>query len=446
MAPVRILLCGFSLTGNKGGPAVVDGACRAIREFLPDAEISLLSTAARLDGAVAGRYGISVVDAKLSRSVFAVPVRAVLWRVFRFFGLDARRLTNDPVLRACREADAFIDVTGISFSDDLNWKSSVKHTLNLLPPILLGRPAIGKFPHASGPHRRTLTRFLARRCLKRCRWVLARGEASEEHLRKLGGCRRLATRADPAFLMPPCDAARVDEILAAESIPADRGPLVGVSPSFVMHRKAAAGGDLGQANRYEDVLAELVGHVQEAAGATIVFVPHSCVRGAALAEAGGAPGGQRPSVERRLMGLSRLDEDDAWVARVIRDRLERPEATCLIEGDYAPDELKGVIGRCEAYVASRYHSMVAALSSGVPTMAVGWSHKYAEVLGMFRQQERACLLSDMSAPRLKALFDALWDERHDVARQLREHLGAVKASALSAGELVASLVQRRDGQ
>lgn len=59
-----------------------------------------------------------------------------------------------------------------------------------------------------------------------------------------------------------------------------------------------------------------------------------------------------------------------------------------------PRVLKWVLGRAAVVVASRFHSLVSALSQGVPCLRAGWSHKCIE---LFRQFDcRDFMVQDLS--------------------------------------------------
>lgn len=58
----------------------------------------------------------------------------------------------------------------------------------------------------------------------------------------------------------------------------------------------------------------------------------------------------------------------------------------IVEGSNAevywtsdPLEIKGFLGAAEIVVGSRFHALVGSLSSGRPTVGLGWSHKYGEL-------------------------------------------------------------------
>lgn len=52
----------------------------------------------------------------------------------------------------------------------------------------------------------------------------------------------------------------------------------------------------------------------------------------------------------------------------------------VLKKEYNAMELKTIIGQCDLLIGSRYHSIVAALSQGIPVLAIGWHHKYHEIM------------------------------------------------------------------
>ncbi len=80
---------------------------------------------------------------------------------------------------------------------------------------------------------------------------------------------------------------------------------------------------------------------------------------------------------RRTMLLLHEGVRDMRLARQVNDRL--PVPLSIVD---EPDPLvtKGMIGAADLVISSRFHGLVSALSAGVPALACGWSHKYAELL------------------------------------------------------------------
>lgn len=89
--------------------------------------------------------------------------------------------------------------------------------------------------------------------------------------------------------------------------------------------------------------------------------------------------------------------------------------------------LKGVLGACRLVVSSRFHAIVSALSQGVPTIAVGWSHKYDELLADFGVSELAVPLN------VDAVGEAIdfVEANRDVVRQLLKHQVAARRKDVS---------------
>ena len=80
-----------------------------------------------------------------------------------------------------------------------------------------------------------------------------------------------------------------------------------------------------------------------------------------------------------LMPLIVLHEvSDKRLGTSVADILSAPTFT-----DDSPRVLKGAIGTASLLIASRFHAVVGGLSQAVPTIAIGWSHKYGALMDDF---------------------------------------------------------------
>jgi coenzyme F420 hydrogenase subunit beta len=72
-------------------------------------------------------------------------------------------------------------------------------------------------------------------------------------------------------------------------------------------------------------------------------------------------------------------------------------------------------------VAARYHTVVAALSSGVPVISLSWHDKYRALMRLFGQEAYVADLEALEIARLKQRVDALWAERDAARAEILSH-------------------------
>ena len=51
----------------------------------------------------------------------------------------------------------------------------------------------------------------------------------------------------------------------------------------------------------------------------------------------------------------------------------------MVMNEYDQSEIKGIIGSCDFFIGSRMHACIAALSQGIPTVGIAYSHKFIGV-------------------------------------------------------------------
>ena len=347
---MRVAMVGAALSANKGAAAMLETVIARQPEVSGPCTFDILTTYPAADaplvpaGAEARVVGLQPL--RLAHVEFPVALLALVARTVRL-PLGWVRT------RACRsilDSDVVVDVAGISFADGRGIPITVYNALMTGLPLLLGVPTV-KAAQALGPFRNPVNRLLARLVLPRLAAVCARGARTREHLDSLGlrnvtDVADLAFSLDEAASLPPAVQASVDSL---------GGPYVVVMPSSVVRRLYESKG-----NDYVSAVETLVRDLRSSTGLAVVIAPHSYRVG---------------QPEGRM--------NDGPVCREVGKRLSDDPGVVTVDADMTAGELRRLVSGSRTMVTSRFHAMISGLSTCTPTVVVGWSHKYREVLDDF---------------------------------------------------------------
>lgn len=399
---MKVAIIGSAFSGNRGAAAMLESSIAHLTERNPEVRAVHLSMYPRSDADLNTHPNVRVMDASPLRLGIAINAGALAWRVLPFArGLIGRLV---PEVSALAGADVMLDEGGITFVDGRE-KFLIYNIASILPALNTGTPVV-KTAQALGPFEGRLNRTLARIYLPKMAAIVSRGAITHEHLGQLG-LSNVVAGADIAFTL---DVTEQDREVAEAACPAaffEGADVVGYSPSQVLREAAEKRGE----DYVQDVVDQINGIT--ATGKKVVLFAHS----------------SRPD-------LTKLHNNDVPVCQEILARVAQPELVHLPLGEFSPGALRAMIGRCDLFVASRFHAMVSSLAMGVPTLVLGWSHKYREVLDMFGMSQWAMAASDVSTETVLTRLAELDAQRAEVATALGEALPRVRGVAMEQYDVI----------
>ncbi|NQU75842.1 MAG: polysaccharide pyruvyl transferase family protein [Planctomycetes bacterium] len=349
-------IVGGSIYGNKGAEAMTTTVIGLLQRHLPEAEFLLFSPYYKADKPLQGRYRrTTVVDGTPASLVMKTFAPIVLERLVRWGGLKPSCLFEPS--RLVSQCDLVLDLAGISFCDgrDIYLPFNV---LTILPALLLG-VRVAKLSQAMGPFAHRVNRLCARWLLPQCSYLAARGAHTAENLRTIGI--EAPECPDVAFALNDlADMERLEPELSALLEFGDDRPMVGISPSSVVFKNCRRLGI-----DYLGIITDFVRHVISR-GYRVMLMPHSI-----------------------RTDTDKLKNNDLPVVRKIGHSVGESRYLMMVLADLDSIALRKLIGQCQLFLASRFHSMVSALAMGVPVTVCGWGHKYYEVLDMLGQCDYA---------------------------------------------------------
>ena len=315
---------------NKGGELMLRTAIAEIQKRIPEAQFAIDPT-----------VGPYAKRAELGLRQIMPPRWWMGSRRFRV-GLMAQRamsplLTSSPLHQftnmyggtALSEIDALVDVSGFAFTDQ--WGTSpIRDFARMAHFYKRSEKPVVMLPQGFGPFDRPESRKAMSDVLDSVDQVYARDDISLRHVRSIATRPQCIKKAPDITLFYP----KATEFVRS----AEDASYSCIIPNV---RMLDQGKDVW-GDRYEHLLSS-VGNLLQHSGEQVYFLIHD------------------------ISGKDKLIAE-----RVGRSMKSPPE---IVQKDN-PIELKKFIGKSRLVVTSRYHGAVASFAQAVPSLCMGWSHKY----------------------------------------------------------------------
>ena len=408
--PVRIAIIGAALSANKGAAAMVESVMACLPNEMGECHFDILTTYPEADssrlpvGADADVVGLSPL--RLALVEFPVAWLAFLMRKLRLPLFWVRS-------RGCRsmlDSVVVVDVAGISFADGRGFAIVVYNALMTGVPLLLGVPTV-KAAQALGPFQSFPNKLLARLVLRRVKTVCARGARTREHLDSLGGINAIDV-ADLAFSLDEAASFPASVTTALDAIDKD---FIVVMPSAVVRGIYESTG-----GNYVSAMAALVADIRHKTGRSVVLAPHSY-----------------------RAGLPEGRMNDGPVCREVGEACSSDPQVLVLDFDLTAGELRHLVAHSSVLVTSRFHAMISGLATSTPTVVVGWSHKYKEVLDDFGLSSLGLDSSSLNTPsEIADIVGKVLASKDEMSQQISAALPAVKIRSLRNFSVIAEAAGR----
>ena len=390
-----------------------------LRQSFPDSEFIVFSYSPKRDRSLVQDARIKVVSATPASMVFCIFPWAVLISFLRLLHIPFPGSFPIQVIKELCRCDAMLDIGGISFVDGRELFLPY-NILSIWLAMMLNIPVV-KLAQALGPFTSSINRLTAKIFLPRCAKIFSRGDTTSRNLQSIN-ISNFARAADIAFLyQSEFSLSKENEDMVEPlmdelgRIRAQGNRIIIISPSSLVYQKSVKkGGD------YIGQLLHLVSELDNE-NTHFLFLPNST---------------------RQVSSKPR--NNDIFIIDLLMHRAltsltpERFSKTHWVTWDVNTASLRGLMKMANLIITSRFHAMVSGLALGIPTLVIGWSHKYIETLADFGMEHFAADFEDQRV-NLIALAEELIQDESTIRQQLVDRLGNVQALSKTQFEYVEKL-------
>lgn len=390
---MKFLLVGHGGCFNRGCEAIVRSTIIMLRDIWHKSEITLSSFNPEEDQSINREYNVNIIPASSNKLWERFSRDWIMRQVYNstFNRHRTWELEYSPIIPHLKKSDVVLSIGGDNYTLDYHTLPYFLRLNKLVKrfrkKLVIWGASIGPFPQKEG------MRDIIE-ALKMADLITVRESKTFEYLKSIGVTENIKLVADSAFILSGMNSLPIDNFF--QNIHND---ILGFNISPILeHYMMGAKNDM--------VLEQSIIFLRKVINEMklyVLLIPHV---------------------------TKRTYNNDYIFMQEIFNNLKGSRMISLIPPIYNAMHMKYIISRCRFFIGARTHSTIAALSTAVPTLSIGYSMKANGINeDIFGSQNFLIGIKDFSAKELFNKFNEILTREREIQNILLEKFPKIRELA-----------------
>jgi coenzyme F420 hydrogenase subunit beta len=388
-----ILITEGNIAGNKGAVAMTQCIINYLKTKLPDTKFVILTSFKKEEAIIQLNEQTEIITASINKYNISLLKLWTYW-LFLQIGIELKILLKDKILKMYQKSEMVLSVSGISFNEETGNRRIYHYSKYLQIPLLLNKKVV-KFTQTIGPFYSKYNKKMASLTLPFIDCIQCRGKFSLNNLKEIGIENNVKLYPDIALTLEK----KVNEELNNILLDFDGKEIIGISPNIVCE-------NLDESGNYFREMKRLIIFINETyKESQILLIPHTIYP-------------------------NKRDDMDLCIDLIRETQLN--DVKIVNTTQYSAEETKYLISRCNFFIGSRFHSLIAAQSCCVPCIAIGWHEKYKEMMDWVRIENNVIYFWEFKEKDLVQFFLINYQNKQEIIKAMVKNIPELKKKAMKA--------------
>ena len=403
---VNFTFAGNGAYGNRGCEAIIRGSVKVLETVFPDCNFNNAyfpdNTPDKKNGQWDKRITYYPIERRNPRKDFT-SIKWWHYKLLSYYSKDQADLFRFNSIRLpLKRSSAVLMVGGDNYSLDYGYPDTFfslnNFAFQMNRPVILWGASVG--PFSKDPK---YEEYAAKQ-LRNIDRIYARESITIKYLKSIGVEENVIRMADPAFLLDPEETQFPDQIKQM----INEGAIgVNLSPLFGCYLQAE------QAANWPDLAKEIIYAIAETFRSPVILIPHVT-----------------------FQKLNHKSDDHVFLEKILNLLPEKTrKGVALLGRNYNAAQTKMLISMLKIFIGTRTHSTIAALSSSVPTLVLGYSIKGRGITqDLFEEGQWMIESTSINVENICKNIDMLINNAASIRDHLNTNLPSIRAMVVAAAE------------